>query len=153
MSVFAGADRHRRKGLCDGASEPIEDFRERVPKRRDREQRGELVLQHMNPARFKIRTVRLKVGYARNADAPEFTLRTQDFHEALRFRTCFGISVEMYDIIEIPWACPFRERSEFFRESLDVIVGQDFDAIFWSIAVWMENLRADWRQNNPLVGG
>ena len=77
----------------------------------------------------------------------------QDFHEALRFRTCFGIPVEMNDIIEIPWARPFRERSECFRERLDVIVGQDFNAIFRSIAVWMENLRADWRQNNPLVGG
>ena len=53
-------------------------------------------------------------------------------------RACFGISVEMDDIIEITWSCPFRECSEFFRESLDVIVGQDFDAIFWSIAVWME---------------
>ena len=59
----------------------------------------------------------------------------------------------MYDVIEITWARPFRERSEFFRECLDVIVGQDFDAIFWSIAVWMENLRADWRQYDPLVGG
>ena len=59
----------------------------------------------------------------------------------------------MYDIIEIPWARPFRERSEFFRERLDVIVGQDFDAIVWNIAVWMENLGADWRQNDPLIRG
>ena len=106
----------------------------------------------MNPTRLKLRTVRLKVGHTRNADALELTLGAQDFNEALRFRTCFGIPVEMYDIIEITWACPFRERSDFFRESLDVIVSQDFDAIFWSIAVRMENLRADWRQNDPLVG-
>ncbi len=58
----------------------------------------------------------------------------------------------MYDIIEITWACPFRKCSELFRESLDVIVGQDFNATFWRIAVWMENLCADRRQNEPLVG-
>lgn len=28
----AGTDRHRHKGLCDGAPEPVEDLRERVPK-------------------------------------------------------------------------------------------------------------------------
>ena len=37
-------------------------FKVGVPKRFDREQRRELVLQHMNPTSLKIRTVRLKVG-------------------------------------------------------------------------------------------
>ena len=91
-----------------------------IPKRRDRGQRGELVLQHMNPTSLNFRAVRLKVGNARNADALEITLGAQDFQEALRFRTCFGISIEMYDIIWIAWARPFRERSEFFRECLRV---------------------------------
>lgn len=149
----AGADKHRRKGLCDGAPGPSEDFRERVPKRRDGEQRRELVLQHMNPTGLKFRTVRLKVGHARNADALEFTLGAQDFHEVLRFRTCIGIPVEMYDIIEIAWARPFRQCSELLRECLGVIVGQDFDAIFRNIAVWMEDLLVDRRENDPLVRG
>ncbi len=148
-----GTDRHRRKWWGDRALEPIEDFRERVPKRLDWEERGELVLQHLSPTSLKLRTVRLKVGHARNADALELTLGAQDFHETLWFRTGFDISVEMYDIIEIAWARPFRECSEFLRECLGVIVGQDFDPIFRSIAVWMENLRVDRRENDPLVVG
>ena len=121
-----------------------------IPKRRDRGQRGELVLQHMNPTSLNFRTVRRKVGHARNADALEFTLGAQDFQEALRFRTCFGISIEMYDIIWIAWARPFCERSEYFRECLSVFVGEDFDAFFWGIAVWMEDLCADRRKNDSL---
>ncbi len=119
----AGSSGARWERLSDGALEPIEDFRERVPKRRDREQRGGLVLQHVNPTSLKLRPVRLKVGHARNADALEITFGAQDFHEALRFRTCLRISVEMYDVIEIAWACSFRERSELLRECLGVTVG------------------------------
>ena len=88
---------------------------------------------------------------ARNSIALEFTLGAQDFHEAL-LRLCFGISVEMHDIIEITWACPFHECSEFFRESLDVI-RPGLRCHLLEIAVWMENLGADRRQNHPLVGG
>jgi hypothetical protein len=51
----------------------------------------------------------------------------------------------MYDVIEVTWACPFGERSEFLGERLDVIVGQDLDAIFWSVAIRVKNLRADGR--------
>ena len=148
-----GTDRHRRKWRRDGAPEPIEDFREGIPKRSDREQCGELMLQHMCPTGLKFGTVRLKISQTWIADPLEFTLGAQDFHEVLRFRTCFDIPIEVYDVIEVSWACPFHECPEFFRERLGVIVGQNFDAFFWSIAVWMENPRVNRRKNDPLVGG
>ena len=97
--------------------------------------------------------MQLKVGYARYVDALEFTLGVQDFHEPLRFRTCFGIPVEMYDVIEIAWARSFRECSELFRKRFRVCVSQTFDAFLRSIAVWMEDLCAERRKNDPLVGG
>jgi hypothetical protein len=105
----------------------------------------------MDPARLKIRTVWLKVSDAGNANPFELTLSAQDFHEALWLRTCLSVSVEVYDVIEVAWPRPLCERSKFFGERLDVVICQNLDTIVWSVAIWVENLRADRWQDHTLV--
>jgi DNA modification methylase len=102
----------------------------------------------VDPAGLKIPAVRLKIGYARNIDTLELTFGSQDFQKAVRFRACVNIPIEMHHVIEIASARPFRECSEFFGERLDVVVSQNFDAIFWRIAVRVENLNGDRRQGD-----
>ena len=53
------------------------------------------MLQHVDPTRFEIRAVTLKVGYTRNADTLELAFGAQDFQEATRFRTRLTVSVEV----------------------------------------------------------
>ena len=103
------------------------------------------MFQHLDPARLKIRTMRLKVSDAWNADALELALGAQDFHEAPRFRARLTISVELHDVIKVAWARPLGERSEFFRERLDVVVSQDVDAVVRSVRVRVKNRRANGR--------
>ena len=89
--------------------------------------------------------MRLKVSYARNTDALELALGAQDLHEASRFRARLTVSVEVHHVIKVTRARPLGERSELFGERLDVVVGEDVDAVFWSVGVRVKNLRANGR--------
>ena len=142
---ITGADRHRRERLPNGALEPGEDLRERIPEGCHGEERRKLVFEHVGRSRLEIRTVRLKISYARNADALEFAFGAQDLHEAPRFRACLAVSVKVHHVVKVTRTRSLGEGPEFFGERLDVVVGQDVDAVFWSVGVRVKNLCANGR--------
>ena len=109
------------------------------------------MFQHVGPTGLKILTVRFEVGYARNADALEFAFGAQDLHEAPRFRACLAVSVQIHHVVEVTRTRSLGESPEFFGERLYVVVGQDVNAILWSVAIGVKNLCLDGRQNDTLV--
>ena len=60
-----------------------------------------------------------------------------------RFRARLAVSVKVHYVVKVTWARPLGERPEFLSERLDVVVGQDVDAVFWSVGVRVKNLRAN----------
>ena len=105
----------------------------------------------MSPARLKIRSVRLKVGYARNTDTLELAFGAQDFHKESRVRARLAVSVQIHHVVKIARTRSLGESPEFFGERLYVVVGQDVDALVWSVAIRVKNLRLNGRQNDTLV--
>ena len=57
------------------------------------------MIQHIGPARLQLGAVKLKIGYAREPNALEFTFCSQHLDELLRVGARFGVSIKIHDII------------------------------------------------------
>jgi len=95
--------------------------------------------EHICPTSFKFIFMWFEVNEARYFNPLEFTLFSENSPKFYRLGPCVGIPVKVYDIIKVTRARSLCQCTKLFGKSLDVVIGQNDNAIAWCIAIGVKD--------------